>query len=279
MLLGGFARGESSQVPPPAGLRIELAGIEPIFARFKFSDHGILVPSSSGLCASSPPCAPPPSVPPPSDVARWHEPAAIWTDEKRPDAPHSATPFSLRAIFWATDARRHFWPFWNRVQPAVELSPKFFRVWVSAVLHPPVGLSTNRWRWLVWPSGHHACLRECGEILRAQIPRLAWKAISLRAHPAGPCGGWMIRAWICHCKNHASNFPHGQASAGGTMQLPPALAVQNVIGSSYYGREKLGQAGDWRFGTASAGLARAFSKACTKTGLTRCVTKPAARLL
>ena len=39
VLLRGLERGEGSEITPLAGLRIDLAGIEPIFSRAKLADH------------------------------------------------------------------------------------------------------------------------------------------------------------------------------------------------------------------------------------------------
>src|ERR1051325_3220660 len=40
VLFGGFARREGAEIPAPAGLWIDLAGIQPVFARLEFADHG-----------------------------------------------------------------------------------------------------------------------------------------------------------------------------------------------------------------------------------------------
>src|SRR5207244_4059214 len=39
MLLSLFHGAERAEVPPPAGLRVDFAGIEPILARFQFANH------------------------------------------------------------------------------------------------------------------------------------------------------------------------------------------------------------------------------------------------
>ena len=56
MLLGGFAAYEGTEVAPPPGLRIFLARIEAVAARFQFPDHlitfaiaSVSVVSSSGV--------------------------------------------------------------------------------------------------------------------------------------------------------------------------------------------------------------------------------------
>src|ERR1700730_5989029 len=47
VLLGGSARLEGSKVAAPAGLRIDLAGIEPVFAGSQFTDHRSALPDTS----------------------------------------------------------------------------------------------------------------------------------------------------------------------------------------------------------------------------------------
>jgi hypothetical protein len=37
------ARGERAEIAPPAGLRILLAGIEPVLAGSKLADHGVFI--------------------------------------------------------------------------------------------------------------------------------------------------------------------------------------------------------------------------------------------
>ena len=43
VLLGGGAGLEGAEIAPPAGLRILLAGIEPVLAGSKLADHGVFV--------------------------------------------------------------------------------------------------------------------------------------------------------------------------------------------------------------------------------------------
>src|ERR1700683_4145199 len=43
VLLRRRARGESAEIAPPAGLRILLARVEPVFAGRELADHGVIV--------------------------------------------------------------------------------------------------------------------------------------------------------------------------------------------------------------------------------------------
>ena len=57
VLLGLGSTGERAEVPPLAGLRIELAGIQPILAGFEFADHGITTTGDTRIiCISCADC-------------------------------------------------------------------------------------------------------------------------------------------------------------------------------------------------------------------------------
>src|SRR5580698_11329083 len=56
MLRGGRARTKFAQIAPPAGARVFLAGIEPVFAGGEFADHdAVLMPSEPMPLIKSPP--------------------------------------------------------------------------------------------------------------------------------------------------------------------------------------------------------------------------------